>query len=119
MHKFPGPAGDSAALLLRHSKGFGYSATLSGGVFTIGKNSDGKYAVLATVKREQKGADALQLEFAAVGDLLTLSVEGKEVMRVHDKSIQTGIVGVAARDAKADFADVELKILDQNPAVKP
>jgi hypothetical protein len=119
MHKFPGPPGDSASLLLRHSKGSGYNASLSGGVFTIGKSTEGKYAVLATVKREQKGGDAVQLEFAAVGDLLTLSVEGKEVMRVHDKSIQRGVAGVGAYNAQADFSDIEIKILDQNPPVKP
>ena len=59
----------------------------------------------------KKYEDFVELEFAAIGDALTVSVDGESILEVKDSTLTRGGVKLSATSGKALFRDIEVKVL--------
>jgi hypothetical protein len=56
------------------------------------------------------GEDYFAISCSAIGDMLSISVNGKRVVEVRDSSYTEGVVGLASWESKVYFKDIEVKI---------
>jgi hypothetical protein len=97
-------------LSLRDSAKGKYIAWFNGGRwFGIGKWVTRTWINLAEVESPQSCNDFFDFQFSAVGDALTLSVNGRSLLHIHDSSNQAGTVAVGGRGSGL-FTDVAIKI---------
>jgi hypothetical protein len=103
-------AGQNIGLNLRKSdKGY-YGAWFNGGSrFGIGKSADGKWSDLKSGNSPQACDGFFEFGFSAIGDTLTLFVNGQPVVQTRDTSHTEGIVQVGGVGSGV-FTDIELFI---------
>jgi hypothetical protein len=58
--------------------------------------------------------DFFIMDFSAIGDQLTLIANGEEILRVNDKTLQTGCVGINAQGGTSLFRDVQVQVLNKD-----
>ena len=102
----------SARVTLREQPGGSYAAVLE----------DGKTLVVGVTEKDQWrelkkaavsiGPDQLvALEFSAVGDVLSVSLDGKQVVEVRDTTYRSGSPGLAVTKGVTLFKDIQVKVL--------
>ena len=103
-------SGQNIRLALRQSDSGGYSAWFSGGRrFGIGKVVGGKYVTLIMGDSSESCDDFFDFDFSAMGDTLTLSVNGQPLLITHDSSHSAGTVSVGGLGSGL-FKDVAMFI---------
>ena len=96
---------------LRMSDNGFYSTYFAGGRrFGIGKSVSGKFIGLIDGDSPQSRNDFFDFQFSAVGDTLTLSVDGKPLLVTHDSTLTAGTVGIGATLGSGLFTDVAMFI---------
>ena len=99
-------------MTLREQPGGSYAAVLE----------DGKSLVVGVTEKDQWrelkkaavsiGPDQLvALEFSAVGDMLSVSLDGKPVVEVRDTTYRSGSPGLAVTKGVTLFKDIQVKVL--------
>ncbi len=109
--------GDHLALYVRRNGSDAlYSASFKGGNhFAIEKLVAGQdWREIKAVNTGRPYNDFFEMEFAAIGDTLTLSVDGQEIIRLLDQSISSGTFGIGAWSGRAQFSQVEVRVLDKD-----
>ncbi len=99
----PNNGGNYYAYCYRHPKGHGF--------FNVAVAVPSGFRDLKTVRRDNFPSGFMDLEFSAVGDLLTFKVNGSTVIEVHDGTHVRGKCNVIAYKARAMFKNIEFKIL--------
>jgi hypothetical protein len=99
----------------------GYGAYFNGGNwFGLWKRVGGKSIDLKSVRTPQSYRDYFEFAIAAVGDTLTVYVDGRQIMQVKDASLsQSGFPAVSASRCRCQFKQVEVQVLDEPAPVKP
>ncbi|MGO8750100.1 MAG: SUMF1/EgtB/PvdO family nonheme iron enzyme [Thermoguttaceae bacterium] len=105
-------SGQNISIALRRSDNGCYSAWFNGGRrFGIGKFVSGKkYVDLIVRDSPQPCNDFVDFEFSAVGDTLTLSVNGQPLLVTHDSTHTAGTVLIGAFLGSGLFKDVAIFI---------
>ncbi len=119
-------AGDHGSLYLRHGPQGVYLATFKGGGkpgdFPICKYHSGSWTELAVNKTpitliDSKGRPGnegfFEMTFRAVGTLLTVEVQGREILRVEDADLDYGSPGIGGT---ALFRDIYVWVPDKQGA---
>lgn len=123
-------SGQNLGIHLRRGAGnfgafFAGADQLEGDYFGIGKNASGQTAKgwsdLANthIGRKFQPDQFVEMAFAAIGDTLTLYVDGTKVLTVKNSEVASGMVGLGAHKGKSLFKDVEYQILDPVPLGRP
>ena len=105
---------------LREQPGGSYAAVLE----------DGKTLVVGVTEKDQWrelkkaavsiGPDQLvALEFSAVGDVLSVSLDGKQVVEVRDTTYRSGSPGLAVTKGVTLFKDIQVKVLRGKKRLPP
>ncbi len=103
--------GQCICLALRYSDGGHYTAWFNGGrEFGIGKSTDNRYVDLKVDTSPRPHDDWFEFGFTAVGDALTLSVDGQPVVQVREPTYAPGRLAIGAYNGAGLFSDVELLI---------
>ena len=108
------PLNGDSHLLVARAKGalWGYAAGLAPGGVSIYKNDHG-YSPLATAPFAWQTGQTYRLEFSAVGDHLSLSVDGEVLLEARDAGHAYGMIGFGSlsigRTAFGDFQVEELQ----------
>ena len=96
---------------------FGYAAWFSGGnSFGVFKWSEGSKGDLLTCRTANNFDDYFEFAFSAVGELLSIYVDGQRIAEVRDADYRPGSLGIATRGGQSLFQDVEIMILDKESA---
>jgi hypothetical protein len=94
-----------------------------GGTYGDGDASTWKDLAVLHIGRKIQPDQFVEMAFAAIGDTLTLYVDGARVITVKNNefAFASGYIGIAAKNARGLFKDVECQILDpvhiSNPAM--
>ena len=93
--KFPGK---NVAMNLRYTaRDSFYVAWFAGGnYFGMEKAVQGQWQELKTVHTDRQYDGHFEMEFAAIGDILTLRIDGQEIIRLRDQSHDSGTFGIVA-----------------------
>jgi serine/threonine protein kinase len=110
-------AGHNVFLNLREKQGETYGATFSGDQFGIGKNvhvyGKDEWTQLARSRATKPYRDFFEMAFKAEDDLLTLEVDGVEVVRARDTTHnRAGVLTFGTFQGQGLFKKAEIKILD-------
>ena len=91
----------------------GYSAWFNGGDwFGIFKFGEGPNDLLQ-LHTPTNFADYFEFAFSAVGDILTIYVDGKRVGEIRDRDYRRGSLSIHALRGRSLFQNVEIMILDK------
>lgn len=98
----------------------GYGAYFNGGNwFGLWKRVGGKPIDLKSVRTPQSYRDYFEFAIAAVGDTLTVYVDGRQILQVKDSSLsQSGFPAVSASRCRCQFKQIEVQLLDEPAPVK-
>jgi len=115
---------DNLHITLRSGEEFGprYGACFLGGNrFTVGMSTGTKWRDLGRDATKTPPDGFFEMVFTAVGDTLTLHVDGKEVIRLQNGTHREGAVafGVGGHGTTAQFRRVDVKVLDREPGAAP
>jgi hypothetical protein len=112
--------GANLTLDLRSRADTRYTAFYNGAdSFGIGKSLNRQFTNLTNVRARQAPGDFFLMTFRAVGNTLTLEVEGQEIARAVDGDIESGSPGIGARGGRSLFKDVEGYVSDEKGVVLP
>ena len=96
-------------LLLRQTPAGSYAAVLENGSrLVVGVTEGEKWRELKSVPVDVPAGQPLVLEFSAVGNLLTVLLNGKPAIEVQDATHSYGSPGLAAGDGTTVFKDVQV-----------
>ncbi|MCY2990988.1 MAG: hypothetical protein NTY19_24395, partial [Planctomycetota bacterium] len=110
--KIEGDVPPSARLTLRETPAGFYAAMLEDGQkVTVGMTEGDKWRELKSAPVSVPRDKSLALQFSAVGDVLTVSLNGKPAVEVRDTTHRSGVPGLAAAKGATVFEDVEVKVL--------
>jgi formylglycine-generating enzyme required for sulfatase activity len=102
----------TAKLLLRETPAGSYAAKLEdGSKLVLGVTEGGKWRELKSAPVTVAADQPLALEFSAVGNVLTVSLNGKPAIEVKDSTHSYGSPGLAATDGATVFRDVDVKVV--------
>jgi len=106
--------GQNLSLILRWSKEGQYVLWFNGGqAFGIGCTCGGKYNDLKKGTSRNPCNEFFELGFSAVGDTLTATVDGEEIIQVKDARLANGAPGIGVyNQGDALFKDIEVRVLD-------
>jgi len=111
------PTQGNAGLSLRSDARNGYVGwSTAGGYCGIGKLVDGKYSDLVQRSSWIKLGETFELTFSAIGDTLTLYLNGKQVLQTRDPTHRAGAPGIRVYRTAARFRDIAVYILDKDRA---
>ncbi len=99
-------------LLLRETPAGSYAAVLeNGNRLVVGVTEGEKWRELKSVPVNVPVGQPLDLEFSAVGDLLTVFLNGKPAIEVRDSTHRYGSPGLAATDGTTVFQNADVKVM--------
>ncbi len=102
----------TAKLVLRQTPAGSYAAVLEdGSKVVVGVTEGEKWRELKSAPVTVAAGQPLALEFSAVGNLLTVSLNGKPAIEVQDGTHSYGSPGLAATDGRTVFRDVDVKVM--------
>ena len=102
-------SGQNIFFLLRHSERGNYSAWYNGGdSFGINQRLGDNGSPLATIHTHRQYPDFFLFEFMAVGDKLTLSVNGETILERNDSAHREGWIALGARSGGGLFRNIEI-----------
>jgi len=102
----------TARLLLRETPAGSYAAVLEDGTkLVLGVTEGEKWRELKSAPVTVAAGQPLALEFAAVGNVLTVSLNGKPAIEVQDSTHSYGAPGLAATDGATTFRNVDVKVV--------
>ena len=99
-------------LLLRESPAGSYAAVLENGSrLVVGVTEGEKWRELKSVPVDIPAGQPLVLEFSAIGNVLTVLLNGKPAIEVQDGTHSYGSPGLAATEGTTVFKDVQLNVV--------
>jgi serine/threonine protein kinase len=102
----------TARLLLRETPAGSYAAVLEDGTkLVVGVTEGDKWRELKSAPVTVAADQPLALEFSAVGNVLTVLLNGKPAIEVQDSTHTYGAPGLAATDGATVFRDVDVKVV--------
>jgi len=112
----------NVGLSLRGGKnGYYYAWCNVDGRFGIGWGSGQageKMIGLGSSENTKRFSDFFELAFTAVDDRLTVTANNKKMVEVTDSRTRAGTPGLNAFRTRAQFKDIEVKLLDDSPATE-
>ncbi|NQT87474.1 protein kinase, partial [bacterium] len=115
MARTDGKAG--GGLLLRADDESYYSALADpSGHCAIDRRADGRFTALIKGDAGRELGESFQLMASAIGDTITLYVDGKKVLETRDATLRAGRVGLRAFRGALRFKNVAVRVLDKAPA---
>lgn len=106
-------SGENIALHVRRQAGLGdYAAWFGGnGRFGIGKGGPNiGWVDLMQCMTLDPHTDPFEFGFVAVGDVLTVYVDGEAIMSVRDNTFSSGLLGLGVHRAHGSFSEVKVQL---------
>jgi serine/threonine protein kinase len=103
------------AVLAKHDRREGYSFRIEK-AFARGTPGQGWTTLKNSVNRPVARLeidDFFELSFSAIGDALTVAVNGKRIVQARDSDFKEGTIMLGAWQCRAFFKAVEVKVLDE------
>ena len=85
----------------------------------MGEASQFKELADSHIGRKVQPDQFVEMAFAAIGDTLTLYVDGHKAITVENDEVASGCIRVSALNGRSLFKDVEWQILDSVPISTP
>jgi hypothetical protein len=102
----------NARVTLREQPGGSYAAVLEDGrTLVVGVTEKDQWRELKTAAVSIGPDQSVALEFSAVGDVLSVSLDGKQVFEVRDTTHRSGSPGLAVTQGVTRFKDIQVKVL--------
>lgn len=102
----------NARVTLREQPGGSYAAVLEDGKsLVVGVTEKDQWRELQTAAVSIAPDQLVALEFSAVGDVLSVSLDGKQIIEVRDTTHRSGSPGLAVTKGVTLFKDIQVKVL--------
>lgn len=101
--------GKALAFIRQQENGDGYFAGIDKGNIVVGIVKNGRWQTIERVSTSVKMNIAQKIEISAVGNEITVKVNGNEKIKFTDDSFSKGTVGLYTNKAKAAFDNVYVK----------
>lgn len=105
-----GPEAPNISLGTRHNAKGAYGCWYRAGQLGIGMTLDGEFRDLAVIGNPARPDEFVDLSFSAIGNQLTVTLNGQSVLSIQDSTHPSGSPAIASWRCRGEFRNVEIQL---------